>query len=110
MFFAAQIIFRRGRGRAQKAGQQKCLGHFVAGAGFRILPTGKQTGRAGSPQTGKALSDWIERALAENTLADLRQPLAGIMQLHYRHRFDPTGLDAAKENCWRKKPGPPCKA
>jgi hypothetical protein len=44
-------------------------------------------------QPQEALSDWLERALAEPALASLRVPLRELLQLHYRYRFDPRGLN-----------------
>ncbi len=46
----------------------------------------------------EALSDWLERALAEPALARLRGPLRELLQLHYRCRFDPNGLDDRGKN------------
>ena len=40
-------------------------------------------------QAGELLSDRLSRALAE-----LREPLQDLLQLHYRQRFDPRGLNA----------------
>ena len=42
---------------------------------------------------GEPLADWLERALAEPALVGLRVPLQELLQLHYRWRFDPDGLD-----------------
>ena len=44
-------------------------------------------------QPGEPLSDWLERALTELALAGRRGPLQDLLQLHYRYRFDPNGLD-----------------
>ena len=46
-------------------------------------------------EAGEPLSDWLQRALAEPALASLRGPLLELLRLHYRHRFDPAGLDEA---------------
>jgi hypothetical protein len=39
------------------------------------------------------LADWLERALTDPALAGLRAPLRELLNLHYRYRFDPRGLD-----------------
>ena len=44
-------------------------------------------------QPGEALSDWLDRALAAPGWCELRGPLRELLQLHYRYRFDPRGLD-----------------
>ncbi len=41
---------------------------------------------------GEPLSLWLEKAFAEAALADQRGTLLGVLQLHYRYRFDPCGL------------------
>lgn len=48
-------------------------------------------------QPQEPLSDWLEQALAEPALAGLRRPLRELLQLHYRYRFDPPGLDEAEK-------------
>ena len=44
-------------------------------------------------QPNEPLSDWLERALNEPAFARLREPLQELLQLHYRYRFDPNGLN-----------------
>jgi hypothetical protein len=44
-------------------------------------------------QPSEPLADWLERALMEPALAELRVPVRQLLQLHYRHRFDPHGLN-----------------
>jgi protein-glutamine gamma-glutamyltransferase len=41
------------------------------------------------------LADWLERAGAESSLAALKSPLRALLRLHYRYRFDPSGLNEA---------------
>ena len=43
----------------------------------------------------ETLLDWLDRVQASPALAALREPLAPILRLHYRYRFDPAGLSAA---------------
>ena len=54
-------------------------------------------------QPDEPLSDWLERALAKNTLTDLRSPLRKLLGLHYRHRFDPNGLDESERNALKRE-------
>ena len=42
----------------------------------------------------ETLLDWLERVQNDPLLATVREPLDNILHLHYRHRFDPAGLDA----------------
>lgn len=48
-------------------------------------------------QPQESLSDWLERALAEPSLAELRAPMRQLLRLHYRYRFDPLGLSDAEK-------------
>ena len=45
-------------------------------------------------QPGETLSEWLEGALAE----PVPVPLHELLQLHYRYRFDPNGLDDREKN------------
>ena len=91
-----QIFFRRGRRRQQRKGD-KNAGIVIDWPGldseFYLLET-KLAARGVPRQPGELLSIWLERALEEPALKDLRQPLLELLQLHYRHRFDPRGLSA----------------
>jgi hypothetical protein len=44
-------------------------------------------------RANEPLSDWLERATRETTLAPMKESLRELLQLHYRCRFDPLGLD-----------------
>jgi hypothetical protein len=52
---------------------------------------------------GEPLSLWLQRAAGEPDLAELRQPLRDLLALHYRHRFDPLGLDPAERETLRRE-------
>ena len=54
-------------------------------------------------QPGETLADWLSRATADATLADLRDPLQKLLRLHYRYRFDPRGIDAAERRTLRER-------
>ena len=63
----------------------------------------KLAGRGVTRQPGEPLSDWLARILEEPALADLRAPLEALLRLHYRHRFDPQGLnDQERETLTRE--------
>ena len=91
-----QIFFRRGRRRQRQKGDRK-TGVVIDWPGldseFYLLET-KLAARGVPRQSGELLSVWLERALEEPALKDLRGPLRELLQLHYRHRFDPRGLSA----------------
>ena len=41
------------------------------------------------------LNLWLERVEKSPGMERLREPLRELLKLHYRHRFDPQGLDVA---------------
>jgi hypothetical protein len=89
------IIFqRRSRDRtAKKTGADATVlwpGHDSAF--YRLEKSLAARGLPRPPQ--EALSAWLDRVLAEPALAGMRDPLQHLLQLHYRHRFDPQGLNA----------------
>lgn len=44
-------------------------------------------------RSNETLTGWLERVAAEPSLGEFRDPLQAILQLHYRYRFDPHGLN-----------------
>lgn len=52
-------------------------------------------------QPGESLSAWLERASALPELRDLAEPLRHLLQLHYRYRFDPIGLQLSERELLR---------
>jgi hypothetical protein len=88
------IIFRRDRQRRRKT-ENKNIGVPVVWPGldseFYQLEN-KLAARSFPRPPGETVSNWLERALQEPALADLRAPLQELLSLHYRLRFDPDGL------------------
>jgi hypothetical protein len=90
-----QIIFRRGRRRRPQSKTGKSAAAiFWPGLDSEFYLLERKLAARGVPrQPSEPLSDWLTRALADPALADLRQPLQELLRLHYRHRFDPRGLN-----------------
>ena len=90
-----QIIFRRGRRRRPQSKTGKSVvAIFWPGLDSEFYLLERKLAARGVPrQPSEPLSDWLTRALADPALADLRQPLQELLRLHYRHRFDPRGLN-----------------
>jgi hypothetical protein len=89
------IIFqRRTRARSGKkiaAAEPPAVWPGRDSAFYRLEKTLAARGLPRAP--GEPLAGWLERALAEPALAELRTPLRELLHLHYRYRFDPRGLD-----------------
>jgi protein-glutamine gamma-glutamyltransferase len=90
-----QIIFRRGRRRRPQSKTGKSAAAiFWPGLDSEFYLLERKLAARGVPrQPSESLSDWLTRGLADPALADLRQPLQELLRLHYRHRFDPRGLN-----------------
>lgn len=89
------ILFQR-RAKARAAQKKAAAEAPVVWPGhdsafYRLEKSLAERGLPRQPQ--EPLSNWLERALAEPLLADLRRPLRELLQLHYRYRFDPLGLN-----------------
>ena len=97
-----QIVFRRGR-RRQKASTAAELEIFNwPGLDSEFYQLEKQLAARGVPRRpSEPLNEWLERVAQTSGLAELRGPLAEILRLHYRYRFDPLGLSAADREVLR---------
>ena len=99
------VLFRR---RKKHAGSKQAEGTaaniLLPGRDSEFYRLEKQLSARGLPRPeNEPVSCWLERALAEPALADLREPLREVLRLHYRHRFDPAGLDAAARQTLAQK-------
>ena len=101
-----QIIFRR-RKRKDALAQPKPIEQTNwPGLDSEFYQLENRLAEYGLPrQPSEPLADWLERVLAEPRLAELRAPFRELLQLHYRHRFDPRGLDAAGRKLLGKQVG-----
>jgi hypothetical protein len=98
-----QIIFRR-RKRKKVSNPGAAEKNIWPGLDSEFYRLEKQIAAHGAPrQPGEPLADWLERLLAEPALTGLREPLKEILRLHYRHRFDPPGLNPAERDLLAQK-------
>jgi transglutaminase-like putative cysteine protease len=89
-----QILFRRGRGRRLRlkiGNRAPAISWPGLDSEFYLLER-KLAARGVPRQPSEALTDWLARALADPALAGLREPIRGLLPLHYGHRFNPRGL------------------
>ncbi|HEY5041724.1 MAG TPA: transglutaminase domain-containing protein [Verrucomicrobiae bacterium] len=98
------ILFRRRRrpkGRAQK--EQPDENFFWPGLDSEFYLLEKKLAARGTPrQPGEPLADWLERVVAGPVPVEMRGPLQKLLRLHYRHRFDPQGLNVAEREALRR--------
>lgn len=89
-----QIVFRRDRKRRRYRKQDEAFFANWPGLDSDFYQLEKQIATRGITRgEAEPLGDWLRRAVATPELADLREPLEELLQLHYRHRFDPLGLN-----------------
>jgi protein-glutamine gamma-glutamyltransferase len=100
-----QILFRRGRKRHRRKNAADDTARISwPGLDSEFYQLEKQLAERGVPRlASEPLSDWLARALADPALNDLRAPLQELLQLHYRYRFDPRGLDAAERKALERE-------
>ncbi len=89
-----QIVFRRGRKRRK---DKKSDAAFLASwpgldSDFYQLEK-KIAARGVTRGTAEPLNLWLQRVEKSSGMESLREPLRKLLALHYRHRFDPQGLD-----------------
>jgi hypothetical protein len=100
-----QIIFRRRRKQRReksREGMEEKLFRLGLDSEFYLLEN-RLAVRGAPRRESELLSDWLARALAEPALADLREPLQKLLRLHYRHRFDPQGLNAEEREFLKRE-------
>jgi transglutaminase-like putative cysteine protease len=99
------IIFRRrGKLRAPDSQGRHAAQILWPGLDSEFYRLEEKLAARGVPrQTGEPLADWLERALAAPALRELRGSLRELLRLHYRHRFDPRGLNEAEREELRRK-------
>jgi hypothetical protein len=100
-----QIIFRRGRRRRAGFGSGKSAAAiFWPGLDSEFYLLEQQlAGRGVAREPGEPLSIWLTRATAAPVLSGVKSPLEELLRLHYRHRFDPEGLNASEREALKRE-------
>ena len=99
-----QIIFRRRKRKTAALNNHLSEKIFQPGLDSEFYQLETKLAARGLPrQTGEPLADWLERILTDPALAGLRAPLQECLQLHYRRRFDPRGLDESERKMLAQK-------
>lgn len=101
-----QVVFRRGRKRQQNRQQDEKFFANWPGLDSDFYRLEKQLATRGVTRgEAEPLGDWLRRVLETPHLAELRAPLEEVLRLHYRHRFDPLGLNATDRESLRRETG-----
>ena len=99
-----QVVFRRGRKRQQNRKQDEKFFASWPGLDSDFYRLEKQLAARGVTRgAAEPLGDWLRRVLETPGLGSLRAPLEEVLRLHYRHRFDPLGLNASDREALRRE-------
>jgi hypothetical protein len=104
-FLLYQIIFRRGRRRQQPIQRKKSvLPVFWPGFDSEFYQLEQKLVERGlTRQSNEPLSVWLQRVTDDPDLSSLKQSFQGLLLLHYRHRFDPQGLNQTEREALRQE-------
>lgn len=98
-----QIVFRRGRRQQNRKQDEKFFANWP-GLDSDFYRLEKQLAARGVVRgEAEPLGDWLRRVLETPGLGSLRAPLEEVLRLHYRHRFDPLGLNASDREALRRE-------
>lgn len=90
-----QIVRQRRRRRADKGAGARRITAWP-GLDSEFYQIEKLLIQRGFPRGhNETLAGWLERAAAEPSLVELKNPLRALLRLHYQYRFDPKGLSNA---------------
>ncbi len=99
-----QIIFRSRRQRRVQKQDEAGGGAAWPGMDSEFYQVERRlVERGAARQPGELLSAWLVRVSADPALADLRNRLQELLQLHYRYRFDPDGLSPGQREALRRE-------
>jgi protein-glutamine gamma-glutamyltransferase len=103
----ALLLFQIVRQRRRRRGDKNAAARRAVewpGLDSEFYEIEKLLAQRGLPRgRNEALADWLERAAADPSLADLKSPLRDLLRLHYRYRFDPKGLSGADRDELRRE-------
>ncbi len=98
-----QIIFRRRRRqRNASAAAAENLSWPGLDSEFYQLET-HLVERGLVRKASEPLAAWLERAIMDSALTDMKESLQELLRLHYRYRFDPMGLSREEREVLRRE-------
>ncbi len=90
-----QIVFRRGRTRRKAKTSDAAFLASWPGLDSDFYQLEKKISARGVTRgSAEPLNVWLQRVEKSAGMEALREPLRELLKLHYRHRFDPQGLNA----------------
>lgn len=99
-----QIIFRRGRKwHGRKTADTEMFATWPGLDSEFYQLEGRLIERGFARQSSEPLNEWLGRVAQAPNLEPLRGPMLELLQLHYRHRFDPLGLNQAQREALKEQ-------
>ena len=99
-----QILFRSRRQRQVRKQEAAGAGGAWPGLDSEFYQVERRLAAHGvTRQPGEPLSTWLMRASADPSLAEVRDRLRKLLQLHYRYRFDPAGVTQDDREALRRE-------
>ena len=99
-----QIIFRSRRRRHIRGQEQPGATILWPGLDSEFYQIERKLAERGvRRRPSEPLSPWLRRASTNPALSDMRSRLEELLNLHYRYRFDPQGLNQADRDTLRRE-------
>ncbi len=97
-----QIVFRKRRRHHNLKSDGRAATTIWPGLDSELYQLEKAlAGRGLVRERHEALSAWLAQAANDPALAQVKNSLAAMLRLHYRHRFDPQGLNPGERETLR---------
>ena len=104
LFLLYQILFKRRARRQTRTTVAPIVPLNWPGSDSEFYQLERRIAARGvARQPWETLGDWLERATQDPVLKDLHPRLRELLRLHYRHRFDPLGLDNDSRQVLRRE-------
>jgi hypothetical protein len=99
-----QIIFRSRRRRHIPSPRERGATSPWPGLDSEFYQIERRLAERGAQrQPSEPLSAWLRRVSADPAWTDMRSRLQELLNLHYRHRFDPQGLSQTDREALRRE-------
>jgi transglutaminase-like putative cysteine protease len=99
-----QIIFRSGRRKALQNSKAKLEDISRPGLDSELYQLESELAKRGLIRhSSEPVSFWLQRAMKDQRLSELRESLLQMLRLHYQYRFDPDGLTAPDREVLRRE-------
>ncbi len=94
LLLLVRMVFRKEWKRFRQSRRDAAAWAALTGANSEFYRVEQQLAKRGLVRPpNEPLLGWLTRVQTDARVATIREPLPGLLRLHYRYRFDPRGLD-----------------